>query len=137
MKLYDWESWQKKRDPTAVDSNTIGLGSHGTMVRQMKTKRSRHRRGVVRISRSKLSHLGGDRLAVGEDPQSSDSELVESVITGADEEPSVVMNEADMLSSPKRPPTLRRGRTDLKRKKTVTINDETFMGPDSKTMVDP
>ena len=49
----------------------------------------------------------------------------------------MVMNEADMLSSPKRPPSLRRGRTALKRKKTVTINDETFMGADSKSMRDP
>ena len=59
------------------------------------------------------------------------------MITGADEEPSVVMNEADMLSSPKRPPTLKRGRTGLSRKKTVTINDDTFMGPETRTALDP
>ena len=46
------------------------------------------------------------------------------------------MNEEDMLSSPKRQSTLKRGRTSTKHKKKVTINDETFMGPENNTMLD-
>ena len=43
MKLYNWESWQKKRSVSNVDSNTLGLGSQSTMVRQMKTNRVKKR----------------------------------------------------------------------------------------------
>ena len=46
-------------------------------------------------------------------------------MTGADEAPSIVMNELDMLESPKQP-TLKKGKSEIAyvRKKTVTIGDD-------------
>lgn len=127
-KLYNWESWEKKRAIAAAEVDEDEVERILQLNKSPMRSRTDRERSVFRISVDRFEGLNGEeppRLQVVNSEQSFENSET-SIMTGDDEQPSMVMNEADMLQGQKQRPTLKRGKSQntLVRKKTVTIGEE-------------
>ena len=126
-KLYNWESWEKYRAIASAQAEEAGATQIIDLKSPMRTRTERER-SVFRISIDRLPVLNGDeppKVTVVNTDSSFESSDISSIMTGAGEQPSIVMNELEMMEVPKQP-NLKRGNTQgaLSRRKTVTIDED-------------